>query len=472
MPTNAQGRRVRSLTGVNNLDSGEGAYTWPTTQGEWIAHYERLHAAYLGDPYTLADVKGLHLFRALDNSNQTIDITTRLTRDIQHVVDVDTAAIAGVGLRVEGSEAAELCWKRTQIPRHVSRWARVCASMGDLHLEAVRQSGTKPYQSEIVAYDPRHVELTYDAQTGRRLERAVITVPYFDEGDVSPTGEISRFGALHTYVRVLDREEIAVYVDGKRQDAESGPHNLGVVPLVHIPFLPYTEPEHGLWAAVGLERPLALLDSLLTQIKAVGNRHANPLLAMLGVKIGDDADVFKLGRVISGVPSDGDVKYVEATMAGLSTILKTIQAHLDNIRATTPEFIFTEGGAAESGLSRSYRASLFVSKMEDVRARFYGGIEDAIDMCVALDEDREYRPGEGGTTVTGGPILPPDVTSTLDALQKLKDLGALQRIDVVRKAQALGFVDAGLDPAKYAAEAEDEQSARALQFFGDRGSGA
>jgi len=373
---------VRSLIPSNqNQSAGMRKFKAPETHEEWVDRYGWLHSAYIGEPYTVDDMKSMRLFRALDPNGDVIAETTRLTRDIQHVVDIDAQGLAGHTLTLDLAEgrgsaadltAGQRIWKRSRLQRLKGRWARWGASMGDLFLEAVRTTDEAPYGVKIVAYDPRLVRVEYDLETGTEIERATIVVPFYDPPEVTSDGLAVYDGVGHTYIRTLTRESIVVTVDGVVQ-AEGGPHGLGVVPLVHLPFIPYVDPCHGLWAAPGLEQSLALVDSLLTQVGAIGNRYASPMWVAKGFTIADGADIGKVGRVLSGVPADGDFEPVEANLGGVTALLKAAQEAREMARASLPEFLFGEVGANASGSSLSFRAARASPRSRRWRSRWSGG---------------------------------------------------------------------------------------------------
>jgi len=287
-----------------------------------------------------------------------------------------------------------------------------------------------------------------------------------DEASVDPLGMVEQDPTVHHYVRILTATEVLAYRDGDLIPEQSGPHRLGVVPLVHVPFLPYADPEHGLWAAPGLEGAMAHVDSIHAMIRAVGNRYGEPRLAVKGATVGDDADVLKFGRIISGLPEGGDVFYVEPTMAGINALLAAAQAAREAIKETIPEFLFTEAGAGSSGTALSLRATQFRSKMREVRSRWYRGLARVTEYAVAIAGQRAWDPDTIDLRVTSGPILPPDIEAELRALALARSDGGLKRADYVRHLQRLGIVGSEHDPEEYAAEVFDERADTATRFFG------
>jgi len=448
---------------------------YPTTHADWVSRYSWLFDAYVGSPYSLQDIKGLHLFRALDEDGEVLAETRRLTRDIQHVVDTDAQALAGqewtLDLDIEDDptpeqsarlESAWRIWQRSRIQREKGRWARMGASMGDIVLEAVRVTGTRPYDVRIVAYDPRHVRLEYDAVSGTTLERVIVTIPYFDPPSVTPEGIVRDGAVLHHYQRVIDAEQITVTQDGVTVEEESGPHVLGTVPVVHLPFVPYVEPEHGLWAAVGLEHSLALIDSLMTQLQAVGNRYGNPMLAVIGAKIGTNSgDISKFGRIVSGIPQGGSVDYVEADLPAIRTLLEAARAEHESVRQTLPEFLFTDSGANSSGSALNFRAAAFSLKMNEIRGRWYAGIAELLEYAVALEQGREYDQDDSYLVVSAPPVLPVNQTEELANIHAVHERGGLRQRDYVAHLQRIGIVPALVDPAEYAEAVREEAEIRA-----------
>ena len=448
----------------------------PTTEDEWASYYTRREMAYLGEPYSLGEIVDQRLFRALDPSGNIISETRRLTRDVQHVVDMDTAGICGTSWTLQPSiesatamrfaEAAARLWKRSQVAERREAWVRWGASMGDFSLEAVRTSSSKPYRPVLVAYDPRWIKaLDYDRDTGLRLVRAVISAPYFDAAQISAHGEVQNDdGAAHTYTRVLTPDRVDVYVDGKLDEAASGEHGLGVVPLAQLQMTPYTDPSHGLWAAQGLDAPLSMVDSLLTQISAIGNRHANPLLAIFGSQIESGGGaLFALGRILNGVASDGRVEYVEAAMQGVTTLLEAAKYAREQARQTLPEFLFSDSSAAASGSSLNFRAQQYVTKIESVRGRWFATLARVSGYALALEDGRAWDPEAPGVMVSAPPVLPINAAAEIQSLVDARQLGGLKAVDIVQHLQRIGIVPADADPTTYEAEvaAELDQSRQA-----------
>ena len=441
-----------------NLTTGGGmSRRFPESEDDWQREYGRRHEAYVGDPWSVADMKALHLFRALDENGDVLAETRRLTQDYRFVCDTDTAALLGDGLSLQGADRADglAVWERSGLVLHSERYAREFAVKGDIHFEAVMGSDGL---ARVVAYSPEHVTVTYDPETATRIVRAIVTIPYFDAPDVDGQGNVSEeHQILHTYRRVITPDRIDVYRDGALQPGESGANTLGVCSLVHVPFIPYTCPEHGLNAAHRLDDSLALIDSLLTQIQAIGARHGNPLLASAGAQVDADSDVFKLGRTVNG-PADWSLGYVEPSFAGISSLLETAQQHRETLRETLPEFLFTESGANSSGSALNFRASQFVQKMRPIRQRLHGAI--ALATALAVHLDRGTRPGASAVVlhVEAGDILPANVTATLEQLRVVEEsLGGLLPADRVAALQRVGLVPKDVDPARYASELADER---------------
>jgi hypothetical protein len=300
--------------------------------------------------------------------------------------------------------------------------------------------------ARVVAYDPRFCWAEYDLATGTELEKWTMVAPFTDEWTIGPDGVPRGARGVHTYARVVDRETVTVYEDGRMTSQE--PHGLGVVPVVHLPYQPYVDPAHGMWAAPGLDAPLAQIDSLMTMLGAVMNRHASPILVARGFKIGSGSP-FEHGRVINGIPAGGDAAYLEASLSGLDAAVAAAQQQRESVRQTLPEFLFTEAGAASSGAALSLRASQFVAKMSEIRSRWLDGIATVTEYARAMDAGRAYDPTPT-IAVTGGPILPTDAGPEIAQVQGLYDAGLLTLDDTVEHLQRLGMVPADVDPVEYA----------------------
>lgn len=466
------GRTIdRTLNGTNQ--ALHSSFRYPESHEEWVERYNWLWSGYVGDPYQVSAIKALGLFRALDASDKVIAETRRLTRDIAHVVDTDARAMAnGVQLvnAVESPAARQMeetgraILARSKARRVMGAWARCAAGLGDVGIEVARTNATRPFSTKLVGHDPRCFEAVYDA-TGTVLERVIIKADRFDGPDVDGMGNIVHADRLGTYRKVLNAESVTVYRDGRLSESESGAHGLGVVPFVHFPFTPtIADPGHGIWAAQGLDMALAMMDSLLTQVQAIGNRHGNPHLVAVGVRFGSGGDEMKLGRVISGVPQGGSVQYTEAQLTGVSVLLDAIATAREQARATLPEFLFSQAGASASGSALNFWAAAFVGKMEEVRGRWFASLIDAVEMAEAMDRGARWDPS-GLIAFNAPPVLPVNASTELDMVVKAKEQGGLKRIDFVRHLQRIGVVPADADPAEYAEEVRVEQSAEDERLF-------
>lgn len=460
---------------TNQRETTIGRYSdfaaYPTTEAGWRDRYDRLWAMYLGVPYDAGECKQFHLFRALDDNGQEIDQAKRLTTLFKFVTDTDVGGLLGGKVTLQESEGADddamladarAVWKRSKADERIEAWARTVAVMGDVYIEPVRQSGVKPYRTTLVVYDPRNVNPTYDGETGSRLVGGTITTHYLDPDTVAADGTVTE-GALHTYRREVDEVEIRVFRDGVLSVPESGPHGLGMCPLVHVQWQPFTEPDHGLPAAHGLDTVIMRLDSLYTQFGAAATRTANPIGVMKGAKLGADSDVGRLGRWISGLPADGSAEYLEPTGTGMRQILDGAKQLMDHVQATEPEFLFADTGAV-SGEARSYKAAAFENKIGNARVRFFGGLARAVYYAVCLDRDEACDPDAEPLCCEAGPILPRNVKAEVETLNGVKHLKAE---DYVRHMQRLGIVPADADPDDYASEVRDQMADTVGAFYGD-----
>jgi len=456
----------RELNGTNQ-GGASGLLHYPESHEAWLRRYEWLWQGYTGEPYRVEAIKALGLFRALDDNDKVIAETKRLTRDIQHVVDTDAQAIAGRRLvlaNASGDAASKAMerlgkevWARSRLNQRAGSWARTGASLGSVFIEAVRMSGKKPYNTTLVAYDPRRVHAVYD-DTGTVLQQVFITTKVLEAPRIENGRLVDdhRDGAASDYVRVIDSERVTVYEGGKM--VESEPHNAGVVPVVHLPFIPVlVDPAHGIWAAQGLDVALSLVDSMLTQVLAIGNRHANPTPVLIGAQFKNGDGSAKFGRALSGIQPGGDFKYAEATMAGVDTLLKGAQQSREQVRQTLSEFLFTEAGASASGSALNFRAAAFVAKMEEVRGRWYAGMVEITQIAAAMDEATEADL-DPQIAINAPPVLPVSVDVELGAVMKAREEGGMLRVDMVRHLQRLGLVPDDKDPDEYTAAVQVERA--------------
>lgn len=460
-------------TKPDRLATGKG---WPSTWEERHTEYKRRRTAYLGGGYTDSEFERLGLFQGTDADGKVIHVTRRIGRDLAFVADVDALAIvSGIALQTsrdlfppvgEGgvelpSEASEealehglAVWRRSRVRDFLERWARGLCVHGDLHLEAVvGDDGLH----RIASHLPEHVEPYYD-DNGIDLTRAEIRFTYQDP----PNEEGAR--ERHSYRRILLPDRIVTIIDGVRQ---VDPNPLGVVPLVHVQFRGLHEPDFGLHAFAGYEEAAAIHDSAMTQLSVIGARHASPLIVGRGVRIADDTeDAGAVGKFY-GIPTEADLKYLEATLTGVNVLATQAGQIRDGIVETLPEYLFTESGANASGTALSYRAGEFVAKIEPVRRRFLRALALATSYAVAMDLKRPWNVEHGDPNVatdwyevTGGPLLPVDRRGEAELIGFLNERGYLKTADAVRGLQGYELVPPDEDPVLYAEEARAEADGR------------
>lgn len=458
---------------------------YPQTFDAWNAWYARLQRAYEGAPYTTAEVDAWRLFLGVDNAGEVIAETRRLTRDIQHVVDTDARAIAGSAWTLEDPtweapegaegeaaespllEAGEAVWERSGVQVEKGRWARVACALGDIVLEAVRTSAMQPHETTIAQYHPAWCRVEKDQLTGTRIERLIVEYTAFEAAVVAESGVVTDTGLTTRYTRVVDAQEVKAYRNGKLIPEESGPHGAGTTPVAHLICTPFVDPEHGLWAAHGLEGCLATVDSMLTQIQAIGARHGNPLLALTGARFEADGAEFGLGKKIGGIPTGGSLQYVEASLQGVATLLEAAQRAREQARETLSEFLFTDSGANSSGDALSWRATAFASKAEEIRGRWFDQLARLTGIAVAMDAGRPYDPERDRLRIVGSPILPVNAAKEAATLQAIRDAGGLTNADYIAGLQRLGYVSNDHTPTEYAQAIADERHADA-QRVADR----
>lgn len=445
---------------------------YPQTFAGWGEWYGRLARAYEGLPYTQEEIDAWRLFLGVDSAGEIVAETRRLTRDIQHVVDTDARAIAGSAWTLEDPAskggpspllaAAEAVWVRSGVQAEKGRWSRVACSLGDIVLEAVRIHSTRPHETTIAQYHPAWCRVEKDRLTGTRILRLIVEYTSFEATAVDPkTGAVTDSGITSRYVRVVDEKGVRAYQNGKPIPEETGDHGAGVCPVAHLVCVPYTDPEHGLWAAHGLEGCLAAVDSMLTQIQAIGARHGAPILKVIGARFEDGGAVFGTGKVMSGIPQGGDVGYVEPTLQGVLAILEAATTARNHARETLPEFLFTDSGANSSGDALSWRATAFASKIEEIRGRWFDQLATLTGIAVAMDAGRAFDPTRDTLRITGSPVLPVNAAKEAATAKEIRDAGGMTQADYIATLQRLGYVSNDYDPAVYAQMIADEKHADA-----------
>ena len=214
-----------------------------------------------------------------------------------------------------------------------------------------------------------------------------------------------------------------------------------------------------------MERGIALLDSLITQIQAVGNRYGDPKLFLKGAKFGADTSAITFGRAISGIPADGELGYLEPTMSGVKALLDALGRLNAMTRETFPEFSIFGGGAAASGEALRYRGEAFVRKLQSARGRAHPQVARAIGMGVAMAAGVAYDPDAVPFRLECGPVLPVDTDADLARVHDVKMRSGFRIGDYTRHLQRLGLVGVENDPVDYEIAAQDEGAAVATEFL-------
>ncbi len=436
--------------------------------GAWREEYQRRRRAYLGEPYTVGEVKELHLFR-LYNRTQAQDSlkTRRITRDYKFVCDTDAAALLAGGLNVRtddpaAQEFADRTWRWSRVNDHLHRWCLCHAVDGDTFLEVMRVPRGAATVVQLVRYPPEYCNPFYDA-TGTYLERVVVEYETERPQMLDAEGEWQG-GEVVKVVREITNSTIRVWVDGVEQapgENGAGEHGLGVVPFVHVGFAPFSDPERSLNAGHAIDETLATLDSLLTQMQAIGNRYADPIPLFIGAFLSDaDKTSWQQGNAIS-LPEGVTVEMLTGDLSNYQTLANVVQEERNALRQALPEFVFAEAGAAASGAALTTRAHAFSMKMEPVRMRFWRALAVALGYALAMSADTMWDPNTHDVyTVEGGPVFPADKAAALTLRTAALDAGLLRPVDVVRWEQAAGIVDADLDPETYTRQAEADMAAR------------
>lgn len=450
----------------------QAASAWPSDEAGWDARYEMLWDAYTAKPYGNGIIKAWHLFRALADSGEEQDVTMRVHRDFQFIVNAYAPAVAGVGSGVgpvleearDGAdlEVGEVIWRRSKVGAFIESWAKTAAALGSGGWEVVGTQRAAPYAPQLVWRDPRCTRVIYD-DTRTRIDRVVYESTTLTESAVRKVDQRLDSPAIETYRRVLTPERVEVYRNEKPVPEESYAHKLGRVPYTHVVWEPWTEPEHGLPAGHPLDLAVAMADSIHCQIRAIGTRMGNPIGVLKGAKLGTAAhDAWRLGNILSGLPPDGDFSYAEIK-SSISELLKALDALLSHIRETEPAYLFADSAASESGEAKSYRAALFESRVGSIRHRFHGALAEATEIALAFSAGRAYAE-EGLYRVDLPPVLPRNTKAEVDTYVQLR--GDLRPADRVRFLQRIGVVPKDADPEEYARAAQDEGGAAAVDMMG------
>jgi hypothetical protein len=434
---------------------------------EWVQRYGMRRLAYLMAPYGAGEVAYYGLFTARDPYNNVIAFTRRVNADFRFIVEKDVAAVVGPlslevvpAVKLVSEEAAvilqaegEAIWQRSGLDGWWERAVRDAAICGSMFMEAVRDGES----TRVVSYPPENCEAVYD-DYGTRLVRLWVRMTVY-EGSESPDAVNVRDNIGKTIARRIDSERVDVWIDGVKQPDGvngAGPHFFGVCPAVHVPWVPYSQPEHGLGSGEGIDAALAMADSLASQMAAIGNRHANPILLGKGVGL-QGIDLFKLGRSIQ-FDGDGEVSYLEANLQGVTALLDQANTVMANVRATNPQFALYSAGANASGEALRTLGAGYVSYIEAIRRRVHGALALVTAYARSMAAGETWRADRAVYRVAAPPVLPADVATETERAKMLVAEGLMTRADAIRHLQRLGVVDPEQSPVEYAARIATEQA--------------
>jgi len=473
------------MTHIGHARAGKSAAprTLIATREQAIDEYDRRERAFLGLAYTDLEVEELTLFRALNTRDNIISQATRISRDLAFVTAVDAAAIAtnGVALRLEPDEGApadlevaRAVWKRSKVNVELPRRALEMCGLGAIGVEVALTADGLP---RIVWHDPRTVQV-WHAPDGT-VSRAVIAFRYTDGGEIDPASGMEGAPVEHTYVKVCTPDRIEVYRDGELSPSpESGDNILGVVPVRLIEFGRFGRQTVPLCSMSAYDDGIASFDSVVAQVRTIGTRNANPALVSTGMEIPDGTYLQEPGVLIATPAPDADAKWLELSMQGLQNLLDMAVKVTESLRATLPEFLFVDAGAAASGLSLSYRATAFVSKITPIREGFYRTLEWACSIALALERGVAWSEDLEVFEVDGGPALPMDQAAVVGMLVQLLEAELITHEDAVRTLQGMGVIPDGVDAADYVAQivaestsAADAAEARVMRIRGGAAQG-
>jgi hypothetical protein len=463
-----------SITGRN--ERGNSGLTPPETPEEWASEYERRRRVAYGEPYTIGEHISFQIFRAIDDSTAEYSpqsIALREDDSIRFVQRVNASALFRGEPSIQAADeddsrmaAAEKVWMDTKPKKQSKVWADMISSQGELPMEAVRFADDVV---RLVAYDPSMCTWTYDAETSSILLSLEVVAPYLEQ-ETDARGEVQP-GVMRQYKRVVTAERIDVWIDGDHDLEKSGEHGIkdgqgkGVIPASVMLWQPMpADPTHGVPSSHGMDAAVARIDSMSAQMDAVSKRYANPYPVIKGAKV-TDPNVFKFGRLASGLPVDASMEYLEPTMTGLREIREEKQNKRTAIQDTRPEFIFHGAGAGASGEALKVRAAQFEGQVSEVRGTVFSELARLVEIGVAYATGATYDPADNWLVVDAPPVLPPDNKALLETYAAADTLKIIKRADMVAGLQQVGLVPNDVDAAEYAAELEDATGLRAAGFF-------
>jgi hypothetical protein len=445
-----------SLSSAVSNYSNSALDPYPTTQTGWRLRYAALRRVYTMAEYGKGEMEIAKLFRALDDDSREIDWTRRVFGVGAFLVNTNARALTGGRLILErprgGGNAetlrgGERIWRRSEMALQATMAAKMTACLGDYWIEAVRTGARPPYDTTLVCYDPDIVTPEYDTTVPTRLIK--VTIDTVDDKN-------------RPYQRVITADGVTVTIDGNVLDKVTGEHRAGTIPMVHLRWMPFGDFAHSMSAMSGLDNVVMRMDSILCQIGAGLTRFGNPSIVVTGAMV-SPGDVGRFGRVYHGLPQGASMDYLQLDTSAIVGGLEVVRELLMHIRETRPEFLFANSGAGESGAARSYLAAAFESQIYEVRGHWFDALQRITGIAAAMDAGRQYDEEDDELTIDAPPPLPVDRKAQIEALYLAA--GDIRRADRIRSLQALGMMDATVDPEAYAVQVADEESASAVSML-------
>jgi len=430
---------------------------WPDTRDAQIAEVDMRRRAYLSLGYLQDEIKTLGLFEALDSSGQVTAETTRLSRDIAFICDVDAASIASDALQVSPvdpkdevtKKAAKSVWSRSKVDQERLRWSTNLVVDGEIGLETMFRADGK---AVIISHPFEAYYCRYDA-TGTMMTEVCIQTQVVMPAIYDDKGDELQAETEMLYQKIITPKEYKVWIGGAYHEELSGPNLLGVIPFSRITYRDVKDGEFPLWAGYGYGDALATVDSFITQLRTLGTRHANPIMVGTNVIVDNESHLQEAGRTIS-IPDGAKLEWMEADLKAVDSLLKTSVEVRQRCIETLPEFLFVDAGAGASGTALSYRAQAFVAKIEPIRQKFYTALARQTAYAVVLDlkQTLGYDPDVDLIVVQGGPAIPQDIATLAKLYLEIWTAGVLSDSDLITHLQSMGIVRKDMSPAEYLAE--------------------
>lgn len=176
-------------------------------------------------------------------------------------------------------------------------------------------------------------------------------------------------------------------------DVVETPHNLGVVPFVHVRTLWLGDTVWSEWAGTAVEPLQRNVDRNLAQIAAIATRAADPTAVLRGVAGEGDVGIGGNSKVLYLPDPQMDAKFLELAQGGvLRDLREEVNSEIELAARVDPALAILMPGANTSGTAWQFRTLGLPQMVAMLRGNIGGAWRRAIGMYRAMVRGEAFDP--------------------------------------------------------------------------------